>query len=75
MKKTEPLNLQSNADGMLECRGCIQGHYPVYQPDNSIYAKNIVEEAHLATLYGGVSLTLMNVRDQYWIPPLRRLTR
>ena len=62
------LDLQSNADGVLECRGRIQDHDPLYLPDKSIYAKKIVEEAHLATLHGGVSLTMTNVRGQYWIP-------
>ena len=40
---------------MLEYWGRIQGHHPVYLPDKSIYAEKIVEEAHLATLHGGVS--------------------
>ena len=58
------LNLQSNADGVLECKGRIQGHYPLYLPDKSIYAKKIVEEAHLATLHGGVSLTIASLRTE-----------
>ena len=58
------LNLQSNADGVLECKGRIQGHYPLYLPDKSIYAKEIVEEAHLATLHGGVSLTIASLRTE-----------
>ena len=28
------LNLQPNSEGVLECRGRIQGLYPVYLPDS-----------------------------------------
>ena len=44
-------------------------------PEKSIYANKIVKEAHLVELHGGVSLTMTNVRDQYWIPRLRRMTK
>ena len=33
------LNLQPNEDGLLECRGRIQGHYPIYLPDNVTYTE------------------------------------
>ena len=29
------LNFQANQDGLLECRGSVQGHYPVYIPESS----------------------------------------
>ncbi len=28
------LNLQPNQSGLLECRGRVQGHYPIYRPDS-----------------------------------------
>ena len=31
------LNLQINQDGLLECRGRIQGDYPIYLPDRQSY--------------------------------------
>ena len=40
------LKLQENHEGILECRGRIQGVYPVYLPDNHPYAAKIVEESH-----------------------------
>lgn len=58
------LNLQPNQDGILECRGRIQGHFPVYLPD-----------CHLGTLHGGVVSTMAKVRELYWVPCLRRLAR
>ena len=35
----------------------------------------MVEEAHLQTIYGGVTLTVTKIRDQYWIPTLRQLVK
>ena len=69
------LNLQPNSEGVLECRGRIQGHYPVYVPDSQRYTEKFVTQAHLATLHGGVVSTIAKVREQYWVPRLRRLTK
>ena len=69
------LNLQLNQEGLLECRGRLQGVYPVYLPETSLYSQRIVEEAHLQTLHGGVGLTMTKVRSRYWIPKLRKLVK
>ena len=69
------LNLQVNHDGLLECRGRIQGDYPVYLPDSAIYAEKLVQYAHEVTLHGGVGLTMAKVRETHWIPRLRQLTK
>ena len=66
------LNLQPNQDGLLECRGRIQGEYPVYIPETSMLGLRLVEEAHQETLLGGVGLTMAKVRTRYWIPNLRQ---
>ena len=47
----------------------------IYVPDSHLYAEKLVTEAPLNTLHGGVSLPMAKVREQYWIPRLRRLTR
>ena len=60
---------------MLECRGRIQGHYPVYLPDSHRYTEKCITQAHLATLHGGVVCTVAKVREQYWVPRLRRLSK
>lgn len=59
------LNLQENDNGLLECRGRIQGDYPIYVPDSHHFADKIVAEAHQNTLHGGVGLTMARVREQY----------
>lgn len=69
------LNLQKNKDGLLECRGRLQGVYPIYIPDATTFANKYVEHVHKATLHGGVGLTMAKVREEFWIPRLRRLAK
>ena len=69
------LNLQQNDEQILECRGRIQGFYPVYLPDSNTFTEKLVENSHLETLHGGVALTMTHVRNSYWIPRLRRLVK
>ena len=52
------LNLQPNEEGVLKCRGRIQGEYPVYLPDTALLAAKIVWHAHITKLHGGVGLTM-----------------
>ena len=59
----------------MECRGRIQGEYPIYLPDSALLAAKIVQRAHVTTLYGGVGLTMARVREKFWIPRLRKLTK
>ncbi|CAB4024990.1 Hypothetical predicted protein [Paramuricea clavata] len=37
-EKRKDLNLQTNEDGLLECRGRIEGHYPLYVPDAALFS-------------------------------------
>ena len=69
------LNLQLNDQQLFECRGRVQGLYPVYLPDTAVYTEKFVEEAHESTLHGGTQLTMAKVREQHWVPRLRRLVK
>ena len=69
------LNLQLSKDGLLECRGRIQGKYPIYLPEDAIFTKKLVRRVHCETLHGGVGLTMAAVRENYWVPRLRRLVK
>ena len=69
------LGLKENEEGILECQGRVQGHYPVYLPDTHPYTVKLVEDAHRRTLHGGVGLTMSRIRERYWVPRLRRLTK
>ena len=61
------LNLQENHQRMLECRGRIQGDYPVYLPDKELFSEKLVTHAHRTTLRGGVNLTMAKVRERYCV--------
>ena len=69
------LNLQRNTNDMYECRVRIQGDYPMYIPEYSLLVEKIVQEAHIRTINGEVSLTMAKVRKNYWIPKLRGLAK
>ena len=69
------LNLQPNHHHVLECRGRIEGEYPIYLPDSHLYTHKLVEQAHLSTLHGGVAITMAKVREIHWVPRLRQLVK
>ena len=59
----------------MECRGRIQGDYPVYQPDSEMYTEMLVQHAHEASLHGGVVLTMAKVLETHWVPRLHQLVK
>jgi hypothetical protein len=52
------LNLQRNSDDIYECRGRIQGNFPIYLPPIALITTKIIHNAHVQSLHGGV--------DQQW---------
>ena len=72
---SKKLNLQRNANGMLECRGHIQGEYLIFLPDSALYTIKVVQPAHVTTLHGGVGLTMAKVREVQSVPHLCKLTK
>ena len=58
------LNLQPNDAGVLKCRGRIEGDYPVFLPQNHLFTRKLVEQAHLTTLHGGVGMTMAKLGPQ-----------
>lgn len=69
------LNIQADTNSILKCRGRVQGKLPIYLPHSSLFSVKLVEEAHIATLHGGVILTMAKIRGKFWIPRLRRLVK
>ena len=55
------LNLQPSDAGVLECRGRIEGDYPVFLPQNHLFTRKLVEQVHLTTLHSGVGMTMAKV--------------
>ena len=75
IKTSRALNLQPNARGLLECHGRIQGKYPIYLPADSMFTRKLVHRIYVETLHGGVTLTMAAVREDYWVPTLRRVVK
>ncbi|XP_046853560.1 uncharacterized protein LOC124446735, partial [Xenia sp. Carnegie-2017] len=73
--KATRLNVQPDDDEILRCQGRIQGEFPIYLPDDALFTVKLVEDAHLETLHRGVILTMAKVRENYWVPRLRRLVK
>jgi hypothetical protein len=71
----QQLNLQKNGEGIYVCRGRIQGHYPVYLPDNELLSEKIVAHAHKLSCHGGVGMTTVKYREKYWTPRLRSIVK
>ena len=69
------LNLHKNGEGLYECRGRLQGSYPTYLPPDDLLTEKMVHNAHVLSLHGGVGLTMMLIRQEHWVPRLRRLTK
>ena len=61
----EQLNLKPNVEGVLECRGRIQGVYPVYLLDPALYTVKVVQCAHVVILHGGAGITMAKVRERF----------
>ena len=61
------LNLQENEEHILECRGRIQGEFPVYLPGANIFSEKLVADARKKTLHGGIGYTMSKIRETYWI--------
>ena len=47
----------------------------MYLPDKELFSEKLVAPAHKTTLHGGVGLTMAKVRERYWVPRLRQLTK
>ena len=68
------LYLQKNEEGLYECRGWIQGSYPVYLPPDALLTERIVCDKHVLGLHGGVGLEFCS-SNIYGVPRLRQLTK
>jgi hypothetical protein len=54
----EQLQLETSDDGILQCHGRIQGEYPIFLPDSSLFTTKFVQRAYLSTLHGGVGMVM-----------------
>lgn len=80
-KNLKQLKLRLDDNGILRCRGRLEKTNLAYDArqlilieTNTDLARLIVQEAH-TNLHCGIAHTIANVREKYWIPKLRQLTR
>jgi hypothetical protein len=58
------LNVKTNeGDGVMYCNSRLEGEYPIYLPDDHLYTKKLVQDAHKRTLHGVVGLTMTKIRE------------
>ena len=74
-QQKEKLNLTEDERGILRCYGRIEGDYPIYLPDSDPFTRKLIMHEHMQTLHGGVNSTMARIRNQWWIPKLRRLVK
>lgn len=71
-----------DSEGVLRVGGRIKHaplmvdeRHPISLPSLSKFTSLVVEACHLRALHGGTQLTLSMVRQRYWIPQGRNLTK
>ena len=76
------LGLQIDEWGLLRCHGrysnanlSFSAKYPKLIPHSEYFTHLVIKEAHERMLHSGVSHTLAQVRQEYWIPQGRRETK
>ena len=57
------------------CKERRQGDFPIYFPSTSILIEKIIQECHKLTLHRGLTTTMAKVRDKFWIPKLRQISK
>lgn len=68
------LGLEVNDEGIFDCPGQIRDISRLSPSHASLFLKT-GKNAHQCTLHGGVGLTIACIRERYWVPSLRRLTK
>ena len=51
----QQLNLKINQEGLYECQGRLEGHYPIYPPSKSLPREKLIYQSHLKTIHGEVN--------------------
>ena len=74
-RKVEHSEKGINREGIYECRGKIQGVWPILLPSSSALSEKIVTSAHRKSLHGGVASTMAAVRSLFQTPVLIKLTK
>ena len=78
----DQLNLMLDQHGVIRCHGRYQNaqlsqgaKYPKLLPRKEYYTQLVIEDSHCNMLHAGVSQTLAEIRQNYWIPKGRSEVR
>ena len=58
------LNVKVSEQGLYQCFGRIQGQHPIFIPKRVSTSRKIVEEAHILTIHGEVTLKMTKIRSE-----------
>ena len=53
----------------------VEAEFRAVIPSIYLPTEKMVHDAHVLSLHGGVGLTMTLIRQEYWVPRLRRLTK
>ena len=67
--------LKKDDVGLWRCHGRVASCHPVFIPRKHPLAEVSIEYCHKGTLHGRVQATMCKVRERFWIPQLRRMTK
>ena len=73
--RKQQLNLKLSEEGLYKGYSRIQGEYPIFVPRKSKLVEKLIEEAHIQTIHGGVTLTVAKARSKNWVSTLRQLVK
>ena len=71
----QALGVKKDADGMYRWDGRFAEEYPVFIPRDSELTEPLIRHYHQKCLHGGISMTMSEIRKDFWIPTLRRLSK
>ena len=61
--------------GILSCVGRVKDYNTIFLPRSCKLAFLIVKQLHEQMMHGGVSITSCRMREKFWVPKLRALTK
>ena len=67
--------LKKDEDRISRCVGRVKDYNPIFLPRSCKLAFLIVKQLHEQTTHGVVSITLCRMREKFWVPKLRGLTK
>ena len=68
--ETKDFQLKRDEEGILRCDSRIPNYNPILLPRDHQLTKLIINASHRRVLHYGVSATMADVRERFWVPQL-----